>query len=174
MGRGRPVPTPPASCSSPGVQGPSLVGGGSTGSQVSPVRTPHGLELLPGSVEWTWARGAGSGQPGLPKPLSSSRDTVARRGLQDAGSWSPRCEVRIPPHLLTTKASSLFVSCVPHAWTNAWHTVVTSVRVCKVTSVVSDSLQIHGLCSAPVSSVPGILQARILQWVALPSYRGSS
>ena len=29
-------------------------------------------------------------------------------------------------------------------------------------------------CSSPVSSVPGILQARILEWVAMPPYRGSS
>ena len=29
-------------------------------------------------------------------------------------------------------------------------------------------------CSPPGSSVHGILQARILEWVAIPSYRGSS
>ena len=29
-------------------------------------------------------------------------------------------------------------------------------------------------CSPPVSSVRGILQARILEWVAMPSSRGSS
>ena len=29
-------------------------------------------------------------------------------------------------------------------------------------------------CSPPSSSVPGILQARILEWVAMPSCRGSS
>ena len=29
-------------------------------------------------------------------------------------------------------------------------------------------------CSPPVSSVHGILQARILEWVAMPSFRGSS
>ena len=29
-------------------------------------------------------------------------------------------------------------------------------------------------CSPPGSSVPGILQARILEWVAMPSFRGSS
>ena len=40
-------------------------------------------------------------------------------------------------------------------------------------SVVSDSLRPHGLCLL-VSSVHGILQARILQWVAMPSSRGSS
>ena len=35
-------------------------------------------------------------------------------------------------------------------------------------SVMSDSLPPHGLYSLPVSSVHGILQARTLEWVALP------
>ena len=34
--------------------------------------------------------------------------------------------------------------------------------------VVSDSLQAHGLCNPQGSSVHGILQARILEWVACP------
>ena len=39
---------------------------------------------------------------------------------------------------------------------------------------VSDPLQPYGLCSPPGSSVHGILQAGILEWVAIPSSRGSS
>ena len=39
-----------------------------------------------------------------------------------------------------------------------------------VASVMSDSLD----CSPPGSSVHGILQARILEWVAVPSSQGSS
>ena len=42
-------------------------------------------------------------------------------------------------------------------------------------TVVCDSLQPHVLyvaCQAPLSM--GILQARILEWVAMPSSRGSS
>ena len=39
--------------------------------------------------------------------------------------------------------------------------------------VMSDSLQPYD-CSPPGSSVHGILQARILEWVAMPSSRGSS
>ena len=42
-------------------------------------------------------------------------------------------------------------------------------RMC-VCSIMSDSLQPHGL---PDSSVHGILQARILEWVAVSSSRGS-
>ena len=41
-------------------------------------------------------------------------------------------------------------------------------------SVVSDSLQPHGLYSLPSSTVHGILQARILEWVAIPFSKGSS
>ena len=37
-------------------------------------------------------------------------------------------------------------------------------------AVMSDSLRPHGLCSPPGSSVPGILQARILEWVTTNSY----
>ena len=36
---------------------------------------------------------------------------------------------------------------------------------CYIASVVSDSVRPHG--SPPGSSVPGILQARILEWVAI-------
>ena len=41
-------------------------------------------------------------------------------------------------------------------------------------SVVSDSLRPRGLYSQPGSSVHGILQARILEWVAISFSRGSS
>ena len=50
--------------------------------------------------------------------------------------------------------------------------------MCLSGSVVSDSLQSHGCRrsweSPPGSSVHGILQARILEWVAIPFTRGSS
>ena len=41
-------------------------------------------------------------------------------------------------------------------------------------SVVSNSLQLHGLCSPSGSSVHVILQVRILEWGAIFSSRGSS
>ena len=47
------------------------------------------------------------------------------------------------------------------------------MRVSSVTSVMSDSLDPMDY-SPPGSSVHGILQARILEWVAMPSSRGSS
>ena len=47
------------------------------------------------------------------------------------------------------------------------------MRVCSVASVKSDSLQ-HYDRSPPASSVYGIIQARILEWVSMPSFRVSS
>ena len=40
-------------------------------------------------------------------------------------------------------------------------------------SVRSDSVQPYGQCSLPGSSVHGILQARLLEWVVTPFSRGS-
>ena len=52
------------------------------------------------------------------------------------------------------------------------------ISVCVSCSVTSNYLQLHGPLSArllcPGSSVNGILQARILEWVASPFSRGSS
>ena len=45
---------------------------------------------------------------------------------------------------------------------------------CSVASLVSNSSQTHGLYSPPGPSVHGIFQARILEWVTIPSSRGSS
>ena len=50
-----------------------------------------------------------------------------------------------------------------------WWTDLMSVCVCG--SVTSDSLQPID-CSPPGYSVPGILQARILEWVAIPFSKG--
>ena len=47
------------------------------------------------------------------------------------------------------------------------------VCACSVTSVMSTLCDPMD-CSPPGSSVHGILQARILEWVAMPSSRGSS
>ena len=46
--------------------------------------------------------------------------------------------------------------------------------MCISCSVVSNSLRPHGRRSLPGSSVHGILQTRILEWIAIPFSRGSS
>ena len=50
------------------------------------------------------------------------------------------------------------------------HLIFVCVCACKVISVMCDPMD----CSLPGSSVHGILQARILEWVAVPSSRGVS
>ena len=46
--------------------------------------------------------------------------------------------------------------------------------MCVSCLVVSDSVRPHELYNLPGSSVHGISQARILEWVAIPFSRGSS
>ena len=63
--------------------------------------------------------------------------------------------------LLTSVAKVLVLQLQNHVW--------------KVTSVKANSFWPYGpYCSPPGFSVHGILQARILEWVAMPSSRGSS
>ena len=56
-----------------------------------------------------------------------------------------------------------------HSFSYSWHlTLVRYVHThVRSHSVVSDSFQPHGLYSLPGSFVHGILQARILEWVAI-------
>lgn len=73
------------------------------------------LEQLPVSVEWTWAGGAGIGQPGLPGPpaAAGTQSHGAECRMQAAGAQGH--EVRILPHLLTTKAALFFcLLCTTH------------------------------------------------------------
>ena len=60
-----------------------------------------------------------------------------------------------------------------HVFLIHWY-VDFSCCCCLVTSIVSDRLCDPMDCSPPGSSVHGILQARVLEWVAMPSSRGSS
>ena len=55
-----------------------------------------------------------------------------------------------------------------------WYMPRIMYNVCVSHSVVSASFPPPGLCSPPGSSVPGILQARTLEWVAISFSRGSS
>ena len=57
---------------------------------------------------------------------------------------------------------------IPRHPVDAWNPVIS------MSSVVSNTLRPHGLYSPPGFSVHGILQARILEGVAMPSSRGSS
>ena len=60
------------------------------------------------------------------------------------------------------------------SWWYYHHYWLSEIKVKVSHSVVSDSLWSPGLYSSPGSFVHGILQARILEWVACPFSRGSS
>ena len=68
-----------------------------------------------------------------------------------------------------TKAFLSWVFNFPLEWFQLY-----SLCVCVSHSVVSISLWPHGLYSPPGSSVHGIFQARILEWVVISFSRGSS
>ena len=59
-------------------------------------------------------------------------------------------------------------------WPHHWDNILLSPKTncCLVPSVMFNSLQPID-CSPPVSSAHGILQAKILEWVAIPFSRGS-
>ena len=69
---------------------------------------------------------------------------------------------------------------ISHIWVSLINNNLLTFRLracmhaCSVSTVVSISLQPYGLYSPPGSSVQGILQAKILEWVAMPSSKGSS
>ena len=104
--------------------------------------------------------------PLLPAALSpgSAHPSVAVGQACHRASSEPSLELRMLP---------LLPHC-PHVWQVLCIKLPLEVLVhaCWVTSVVSDCDPVD--CSLPGSSVRGILQARILEWVALSSSRGSS
>ena len=105
-------------------------------------------------------------------------------GLQSMGSkrvkhdwaintlhFSRNCEKKIEPRLTQVRQTQdkkfSRILLPPTKWTR-FHLQSVSC------SVKSDSLRPHGLYNPPGSSVHGILQTRILEWIAMPSSRDSS
>ena len=105
------------------------------------------------------------GLSSLPSSLHSCPpgfSTVSSKGLQHAPAVpSP---ARHPGLLL--QPPQVFLTLLPQT------VIITSSSSSQ--SVVSDSLQHHGLCSLTGSSVHGIPQVRILEWAVIPFSRGFS
>ena len=57
----------------------------------------------------------------------------------------------------------------PHAHTKTYKRIAVVAKLLKFCLTLCDPRD----CSLPGSSIHGILQARILEWVAVPSSRGS-
>ena len=87
--------------------------------------------------------------------------------IRDIRRWRMKLkwytEGNIWPHILTYKYSSIYTCGILHI-----HAVL-----CLVTQIMFDSCDPMD-CSPPGSSVHGILQIRILEWVAIPFSRWSS
>ena len=70
--------------------------------------------------------------------------------------------------------ASLLKSAIPGSQKSCRGDYLTLVGVCMLScSVVSDSFATPWDCSLPGSSVHGIFQARIQEWIAISSFRGS-
>ena len=141
-------------------------------------RSPH--RVLPSSKTPRYGLAGGSHpQEGKLHPSSRYSIPALLRGLaHDTQQICYQCH-----HLLlglTKSPTEMICAASPWcrrmlggSWFNDGSTSWVRVHVSKVASVVSDSLRPHG-CSPPRSSVHGILQARMLEWVAIPFSRGSS
>ena len=142
-------------CVLPGVQPSSRA---PTGGTVSPHR---GVTCF-----CTWDPQPRFSHPQTCRLLRSPRRLSSSPALARTG---PIFKAHLKPHLLQSTFSNL------------WFTLVISfhepfqldVHACQAASVLSDSLRAYPWDRIG-SSVHGILQARILEWGALPSSRGSS
>ena len=117
------------------------------------------MRWLDGITEWTWAWASFGCWS-----WTGSHGVLRSRGSQRVGhdwvtelNWTEA--VLITVNIISELLRKLKTDLLSVQWL--------------VTSVVPNSLWLYGLWPI-VSSVLGILQARILEWVAMPSYRGSS
>ena len=136
------------------------------------------LGLLSFAVSLTFNRS--SLLPGYSSSLASSHHSLLKTQLLhvDTPLLPP------PPNHLNRIPFPLFTSLL----VSQEFTVFVSLKICLCLlcefctslytqvycSVVSDSLQPHGLAAHQAPLSMGILQARILEWVAVPFSRGSS
>ena len=126
--------------------------------------SPWGREEL-GTTEWPHFHfslpciGEGNGNPFQCSCLENPRD---------GGAWWAAIYGVAQSQTRLKRLSSSSSICVRHCLRST-----ANVRVCVLShSVVSDSDTVG--CSLPSPSVYGTLQAKILQWVAIPFSRGSS
>ena len=106
------------------------------------------VDSPPGSGRFPWRRAW------QPTPVFLPEESHGQRNLE---GYSPQGhkESDTTERLHFVTAQCLIQSCV-----------CVCVCVCESKSVMYNSLRLHGLYSLPSSSVHGILQARILVWVA--------
>ena len=98
-----------------------------------------------------------------PTPVSLPGESHGQRSLAGYSPWGRKSRTQLSNYTTTTTITRfrLKVECF-------------AVLPCSVASVMSDSLQPHGLSPASLLSPWDFFRARILEWVATPSSRGSS
>ena len=86
--------------------------------------------------------------------------------------WTENSDYNCPLGLWHVDGDGSLFGFICHCYTSAASTCI--LHYCCVSClVVSNSFRPHG-CSLPGSSVRGILQARVLEWVAMPFPKGPS
>ena len=89
--------------------------------------------------------------------------------------WQRLHSLQSQKYLLTGPLKKEFADPQPRIWGKKYRECFKLEEEWSVShSFMSNSLQLHGLYSPPGSSIYGILQTRILEWVAIPFSRGSS
>ena len=95
-----------------------------------------------------------------------SKDIISMKGLEVTAVYINKGPVKEVPCALTVKYSAAFKSYVT---TSKWYGKV-KVLVAQSCPTLCDPMD----CSQPDSSVHGILQVSILEWVAISFFRGTS
>ena len=95
-----------------------------------------------------------------------SKDIISMKGLEITAAYINKGPVKEVPCALTVKYSAAFKSYVT---TLKWYGKV-KVLVAQSCPTLCDPMD----CSQPDSSVHGILQVSILEWVAISFFRGTS
>ena len=116
-------------------------------------------------------------EPGGLQSMGSQRDTTERLhfhfSLSCIGEWNGGSSIlawRIPGTGEPGGLPSIGLHRVEHDWSNLAAAAAVVVLVTQSCLTLCDPMN----CNPPGFSVHGILQARILEWIAIPFFRGSS
>ena len=119
---------------------------------------------------WPWVRYL---SPPFPQYLSLLTHNVKGPGSQQSPSFMPLCKAHPPMWPYQQRHDVESTGIIPvfrwGHWLRCFYLQSKSV-VAQLCPTLCDPMD----CSPPGSSVHGILQARILEWVAIPFSRGSS
>ena len=137
-------------------------------SQLISSRRRPGTLFPTGDVTPAWLRSPLQGSQPSPRPLNHHHPKTGA-SIQDPSLPGEVAHQSPPQGFLSCSFKPLAVSSF-HPRVHHCHTQVRACSVAQSCPTLCDPVD----CSPPGSSVHGILQARVLEWVAMPSSRGSS